>query len=293
MAITANKEQRLGVAALVTGAFIWGVIWYPYRVLQAWGIDGLLASSLTYAVALCLVAPFVPWRRVRQDGFLLLALALAGGGCNVGYVVATLHGEVMRVLLLFYLAPLWTTLFAWTLLGERLSRNEAGIVALSLAGAIVMLWRPELGMPWPAHLAEWLGLIAGLLFALTNVLIRKASSIAVTTKTAAICLGVIGIGLLGHVAFGGGLPAVQGGGVFGLLVVVGLVLAVINPVVQQGLMRVAANRAIVIMLSELVFAAISAWLLAGEAMGLREWAGGSLIVAASLLSVRGEEGVEP
>ena len=67
---------------------------------------------------------------------------------------------------------------------------------------------------------------------------------------------------------------------------VGVVLLVINVVVQYGLMHTAANRAIVILLSELVFAAASSWWLAGESMGWREWVGGGMIVAASLLAAR-------
>jgi drug/metabolite transporter (DMT)-like permease len=42
------------------------------------------------------------------------------------------------------------------------------------------------------------------------------------------------------------------------------------------------------MLSEVGFAALAAWLLAGEAPGLREWAGGAMIVAASLFSAKME-----
>ena len=40
------------------------------------------------------------------------------------------------------------------------------------------------------------------------------------------------------------------------------------------------------MLSEVGFAALGAWLLAGEAIGLREWIGGAMIVTASLFSAR-------
>ena len=39
-----------------------------------------------------------------------------------------------------------------------------------------------------------------------------------------------------------------------------------------------------IYLSELVFAALSGWLLAGESLGAKEVAGGALIMVASLLS---------
>ena len=71
------------------------------------------------------------------------------------------------------------------------------------------------------------------------------------------------------------------------LVLVGIVLLVINYVVQHGLTRVTANRAIVIYLFELVVAALSAWLLAGETVGLKEYAGGAMIIAASATARRG------
>jgi drug/metabolite transporter (DMT)-like permease len=168
----------------------------------------------------------------------------------------------MRVLLLFYLAPLWTVLLARLLLGERLTLAGAVLVGLSLAGAAVMLWRPELGAPWPNALGEWIGLIAGLLFALSNVLIRRAHHYTIELKSMAVFVGVVVVGM-GYV-----------------------VLLVINLVVQYGLTRITAGRAVVILLSELMVAAAASWWLAGETMGVREWLGGALIAAASLISAR-------
>ena len=59
-----------------------------------------------------------------------------------------------------------------------------------------------------------------------------------------------------------------------------------NFAVQHGLMHVSANRAIVLLLSELVVAALSSYFLALEAMRWNQWAGGAMIVAATLLSGR-------
>jgi drug/metabolite transporter (DMT)-like permease len=64
----------------------------------------------------------------------------------------------------------------------------------------------------------------------------------------------------------------------------GVTLVVATRVVYFGITHLPANRAIVIMLFELVVAALAAWLLVGESMSVREWIGGALIVAASLLS---------
>src|SRR5574340_208128 len=172
-----HPSRAPAVAALLAGAVVWVLVWYPYRLLQSAGMSGVLASGLTYLVALLLglIALRGAWRRCRPS-WLLLPIGLAAGGCNLGYVLATLHGEVMRVLLLFYLSPLWTVLLAHMLLGEHLNRAGTAIVALSLAGAVVMLWQPALGLPLPQTHAEWIGLASGFLFALSNVLIRKASA---------------------------------------------------------------------------------------------------------------------
>jgi len=282
--------QGKAVLSLLVGASVWGLVWYPYRVLEQGGLGGLHAAMLTYSVAFCVSLVLFgtqlgrQWRQTRFSWW-LLAVAISAGGCNLGYVLATLHGQVMRVLLLFYLSPLWTVLLSRLLLGERLNGAGFAVIGLSFSGAMVMLWHPDLGLPWPGSGAEWLGLAAGFLFALSNVLIRKTSELSIELKSTAVCLGVVLLGAMAlpFVPAGGG---VAGGGSleWGLVVVVGVVLLVINLVVQFGLTHVAANQAIVIFLFELVVAAISSWLLAGESMGGKEWLGGAMIVGASLFS---------
>ncbi len=286
-----SSDYRAGsaaaVAALFAGATVWGLVWYPYRLIEAAGMSGLLATTLTYAVALVLgLALFYrQLRGVRVDRW-LVAIAIASAGCNLGYVLAVLHGEIMRVLLLFYLAPLWTVLLARLLLNERLTRAGLAVVALSLTGATIMLWHPETGLPWPRQGAEWLGLGAGFMFALSNVLIRRADHYSIALKSMAVFAGIVLIGLLGILLLEPVAVPAASGRVWALLLAVGVVLLVINPVVQYGLARVAAGRAIVIFLFELMVAAFASWWLADEVMDAREWLGGALIVAASLFSAK-------
>lgn len=282
-------EHRIAILALLAGSLVWGLIWYPYRVLRDAGIDGIVASTATYGVAL-LLGLFFFRRSLRLfvPSWSLFWLALAAGGCNLGYVLATLNGEVMRVLLLFYLAPLWTVILSRILLGERLNRFGGGVIALSLAGALTMLWHPRIGLPVPQDSADWFGLGAGFSFALFNVLSRRAQHVTIEHKSLAAFSGVVLLGLA-LLLFGvGQVQAPSASSAWLLVGVIGCVLVVANLVVQFGLARVAANRAIVIMLSEVGFAALSSWLLTEEAPGLREWVGGTMIVAASLFSARME-----
>lgn len=283
------KPRAIALAGLLVGATVWGLIWFPYRALAQVGVGGVLAATLTYGVALAcgLVLLRRAWRGVRPTWSLLL-IGLAAGGCNLGYVLATLHGEVMRVLLLFYLAPLWTVLLAWRLLGERLHRFGAAVVALSLGGAVVMLWQPRLGLPLPQNGAEWLGLASGFLFALSNVLIRKTAHLSIEIKSLAVFFGVTVIGLVLLATQADRFAPIRGGWseVIVLVAVLGVALLAVNLAVLYGLAHIPANQAIVIFLFELVVAALSSWLLAGEEMGTKEWLGGAMIVAASVFSGR-------
>lgn len=281
-----SQANPLAILSLLTAAATWGLLWYPYRIIEAAGIDGVTASMATYTLAFLLGLPtFRRELRTARMSWWLPLIALASGGVNVGYVLAVLGGEIMRVLLLFYLSPLWTVLLSRLMLGERLTKPGVGVIALSLAGAIVMLWHPELGMPWPRDGAEWISLGAGFMFALNNVLIRRTGELSIELKCMVSFAGVVvcAAWLLPWV------PPLHGAEVdwetsWWLLLLVGIVLLAVNVTVQYGLTRVSANRAGVILLFELVVAAVAAWILAGEHMELREWIGGALIIVASLFS---------
>jgi len=69
-----------------------------------------------------------------------------------------------------------------------------------------------------------------------------------------------------------------------LLAGVGILIGSMTYAVQYGLARVPANQAIVIFLSELVVAAIAAYFLSDERMGVQEWIGAAMIITASLFS---------
>lgn len=277
--------------ALLAGAALWGVVWYPYRLLAAAGVDGLWSSLLTYVFALVVGAAIFP-RHVRSLfplHPLAVLMGLAIGWSNLAYVLGVLQGEVMRVLLLFYLAPLWTVPIAWIVLRERLDGRGLLVMALAFAGAMTMLWHPELGFPWPRDKAEWLGLAGGFLFSLGNVLVRRLEHMTDAAKSIVVWAGVT-VAALVHLpasptpaaaAFDAGWAAAP------LVAGIGVTLIGMSYALQYGLSRMPANRAIVILLFELVVAAAAAHFLAGEALRLRDWIGGALIVAATVASATG------
>jgi len=199
-----------------------------------------------------------------------------------------LYGEVMRVLLLFYLAPLWTVLFSYWLLGERLNRYGYLVMSLSLSGAVIMLWEPQRGLPLPQSPAEWIGLSAGMAFALSNVVSRRAAHLSLQTKSYSVWLGTVMLTAILLYWQGGLTDRLQAisADSWLLLGLLGIVLCCSTFALQYAIANLTANRAIILFLFELVVAAISSYFLAHEVMHLRDWIGALLIVSASLLSGR-------
>lgn len=292
MKLLATKHPALATFGLLFGATAWGIIWYPYRLLDQAGVSGVAASVATYAVALALggLLFWRGWRKVLVHPTTMLPLMLAAGWTNLSYVLAVIDGEVMRVLLLFYLSPLWTLLLARLLLDEPAGRRGLFVIALSLTGAFAMLWRPAQGLPLPQNVAEWLGFSSGFCFALTNVLTRRATHLSLEAKSFAIWAGVTVLALLllpfGSTGFP--KPAQITSSLWLLMLGLGTVLMVTTLLVQYGVTHTRVTRASVIFLFELVVASISSYLLAGEALTAHEWVGGAMIVAAALFAPHGE-----
>jgi drug/metabolite transporter (DMT)-like permease len=286
----AEPASRLApVLALVVNAFVWGLSWWPFRALQERGVHPLWSTAVIYLVAF---AGFVLLRRSALPELLrtpaLWLLAAAAGMTNLGFNWAVTIGDVVRVVLLFYLMPAWSVLIAWLVLGEKPS--PAGIVRLllALAGVATVLDTGGTGLPWPRTLAEWLALAGGFSFALTNVLLRRLDFVTSGSRVLAMFGG--GMVLAGGVALAGvmqgkvaPLPALDPGGwLLALLLAAGFLAA--NLALQYGASRLPAHTTALVMLSEVVFASMSSVALGAAELSARTLVGGALIVAAAAWS---------
>jgi drug/metabolite transporter (DMT)-like permease len=129
-------------------ALVWGLSWWPFRQLQGMGLHPLWATSLMYAfAALCVLAVRGgAWRAIAAHPQLLW-LSLASGLTNVCFNWAVTVGDVVRVVLLFYLMPAWSVLLAWLVLGEKPTPASLARLVLALCGVLVVLKSP--GVEWP------------------------------------------------------------------------------------------------------------------------------------------------
>jgi drug/metabolite transporter (DMT)-like permease len=278
----------LPVASLLLAAGLWGVIWYPLRLLEAQGLPGIWITLVSYGAALT-VGSFVLWRHRRafwHRPVLLACLALAAGWANVAFFLAVLEGPVVRVMLLFYLSPVWMALLGWLLLGERLTGLALTALGLAMSGALIMLWEPGGGWPWPRGWADWLAASAGFFFALYNVLVRRLQELPIAVKSVAAWVGVVVLAGAAVPLVSWPLPPVGAGPLLGAVALGLLGLVVMTVTAQYGVTHMPVHRSAVIMLFQLVAGALSSQLLADEETAPQEWLGGVLILAAAYLTAQ-------
>jgi drug/metabolite transporter (DMT)-like permease len=269
--------------ALIFNAFVWGVSWFPFRHIESHGLHPVWTTCLIY-LAIALVMGVM--RRHAWKGFaafpMLAVLGLAAGFTNVGFNWAVTQGDVVRVVLLFYLMPLWSVLLGWVLLGERPTGGALARMALALTGVAVVLKTPGTDWPVPSSLPDWLGLAAGFSFAVTNIALRHLRHAPGESRALAMfagCAVVAGVTAFGGTALGAiGSPMQASAGWIGWAVLLGIGFVIANVCLQYGAARLTASATSVIMLSEVLFASVSSVALGAAAMDPRILVGGALIV---------------
>ena len=288
MADFKTSSSALAAGAIVANAFIWGVSWWPLKSLQNSGLHPLWATAAIYMLVSVGMLIFY-----RQSGRALLAnphlwfLALASGLTNVGFNWAVTVGDVVRVVLLFYLMPAWSVLVAWVLLGEKPTSGSLLRLVLAMAGVLIVLQTPDSPWPFPQSGVDWLALMGGLSFAITNALLVKFNSspsgarmLAMFSGGALLSIFVSVLGLLLGIL---PQPTLQAAGIpvfFGLC----LAFIVSNAALQYGAAGLMASTTAVLMLTEILFASVSAALLGAADFTPRIVLGGGLIVVAALLA---------
>ena len=286
---SSKTASILPVLILLWAATFWGVVWYPLRLLEQAGLAGLWTTWIIFTTA-AVPGIWLAWpsrRELSQQPGLLLFIALANGWLNTAFVLAILHGNVVRVLLLFYLSPLWSILLAWFWLRERPSATGIFALVMAMTGAMIMLWNPNLGFPWPQDTSDWLAISSGMGFSFSNVAVRRLRHLSSPLKAAVAWWGVVfisGIWLifsqtpLPHNAT---LTAWGGAILLGGLGIFSATLAVV-----YGVAKMPIHRSATILLFELIAGALSSQWLTNEIVTAMEWFGGGLIMIAGYVSVR-------
>lgn len=281
-----TRNSRVPFFSLLAGASLWGLAWWPMRILRDLGLSGAWLTLLSCAAAALLLLPWALRQRQhwRPHHVALLVILLCGGFANFAYNAAMIVGNPLRVMMLFYLAPIWALLGAQVFLGERIDAARLAAVGVAVAGAILILGGPQL-LRSPPALVDLLAISAGLTYAMNNLAYRSVESVPVVSKNVIMLAGAILLALPWLLLFaepsrptGGAWWAGVAFGVLWLIPAVGLT--------QYGVAHMSAGRAAVLLTLELPIAAATGALFGGVDLTSMEWLGGLLILVAAVIDSR-------
>lgn len=284
------------VAALFVAALLWGCSWIPLKALGGTGIHGLTLTLGTYGLlALFSVPALLRQNNLWQGrGRALIWIGLLGGGANLSFTLAMVYGDVVRAMTLFYLLPLWGVLGGRFILGESVDRWRWFGVVMALLGAWLVLGGTSILSVFPSW-SELAGLLAGLLYAMNNLVFRGVQQVPLGSKLSAMFFGCALLSLAGLYLSGTESPPAPSDpswGWLGLYALGWLLPATIGS--QWGITHLEAGRASVILIVELVAAVVSATLIGNENLAPLEWVGALLIIAAALIeALRGSRVYTP
>ena len=284
--MSAPVEFKAKLACLYAGA-VWGLFWIPLRTLEDAGLHGLWITVVYFLVPTICLLPVTLWRwqHVRQGGVQLQITAILSGGALLLYSTSIVYTEVVRAILLFYLTPVWATILARVVLGDEITPTRIIAMALAIAGMLTIF---GLGVrfPVPQNIGDWLGVCAGILWAVAAVRIRMKSDHSAIDLTVgffqwSLVFSVGAAVLLAshHVpSVAQTLPALPTLLVFMVLLILpGTYASLWGPkFLSPGLVGL-------LFMTEVVVGAVSVALLAGEPFGMRELTGVILITGASML----------
>lgn len=272
------------VLILLGSSMLWGLTWLPLKYFAGFGLAGITVTLVAHGSVGVLACTWLLRHADRAKRSLggLLVLACAGGLANLAFASAIVNGNVVRVMVLFYLLPVWGVLGGWLVLGERVDGFRKLAVAAALAGAFLILGGPSI-VSTPPSLTDVLAVVSGMALGLNNVWFRKLRHVPDLDKVSAMFAGcllwAVPLTLLGVQPVPEAVPPLvwlELAG-FGL---VWLLLATVGT--QYGVGHMEAGRSSVLIIVELLTAVASAALLNGSRLSDAEWLGGSMIVAAAL-----------
>jgi drug/metabolite transporter (DMT)-like permease len=272
---------------LIGSSMLWGLSWIPLKYLAQSSVEGMTLILISYLTLFIMMLPFTSrnFQSLRGHALPMVGICVIGGLSNLCFTYALIHGEVVRVMVLFYLLPVWGVLGGRFILKEATDLWRWCGVGLAVIGAFILLGGNNI-LSQPPQWIDLIALLSGLFLAANNIIFRSVEQVPLNLKLHALYIGCFAIAglmlLLGLEPLGSGI---SWHGIFGCVAyaLFWLFWATIGS--QWAVTQMPAGRSSIIIITELVIAVISATLIGGEHITLNVFIGGVLIVSASAIEI--------
>ena len=277
--------------ALLIAAGMWGLFWIPQRALEAGGLTGGWATISQMVIPFAMLLPISLWRLYKGQSFGLeypLIGLLFGGGIAC-YANSFLLTDVVRALILFYITPVWTTIFEIVFLRQipRFYRYITLVLALS---GVWIVFGQEGVIPLPQNSGDWIALLGGILIAASAVRmeIKKPEGIYPILFSFFFYGGLFTLIQSYFLSdYLGDAPSIESWvAMMPWLILIAILFHIPTNIVILGApSRIGAGIFSIIILFEIVVGTFSAAVLTDELIGWREILGSSFIIFAVLTEI--------
>ncbi len=277
--------------ALLIAAGMWGLFWIPQRALEAGGLTGGWATISQMVIPFAMLLPISLWRLYKGQSFGLeypLIGLLFGGGIAC-YANSFLLTDVVRALILFYITPVWTTIFEIVFLRQipRFYRYITLVLALS---GVWIVFGQEGVIPLPQNSGDWIALLGGILIAASAVRmeIKKPEGIYPILFSFFFYGGLFTLVQSYFLSdYLGDAPSIESWvAMMPWLILIAILFHIPTNIVILGApSRIGAGIFSIIILFEIVVGTFSAAVLTDELIGWREILGSSFIIFAGLTEI--------
>ena len=284
---TKTAFDRYSLAILAT-TLLWGTFWIPLRQLDLLGGGSILYIGTGFLLPFLVLLPLLikKRRQLIQAGTPLVILGLSFAIAGSFYAEGTLRGNVARVILLFYLTPVWSTLLARVFLKEPITRRRMVTLVLGLLGMSVILGNDSF-IPIPSNISEWFGVIAGFSWGVAMVCAQRLPRVGALECTGVIFFFFPLVFVLLTLVPGGRTWSFNPELVIPITIAWILALAFIwnlpsAALTMFGAVEVEPGKVAILLMLEVIIGVSTASLLTNEPFGSRELIGAILIVCAGI-----------
>ena len=265
-----------GFSFLAVTSIGWGVNYGTIKILlREWpplfsrGISGVAAAILLAGVAATVGESLrVPRRYIVPLLFAAFTNVFAWMGFST---MALRYLAVSEATLLVYTMPIWATLFAWPILGQRPSSRDIVALILGLSGLAVLLSAHGIALGPDKLIGIGLALASAILFALGGVMTNSPLPIAPTALAAwQVGLGCLPMIILGLLFERPNFSAISASGWTVLIFMAFGPMGVCYLTWFAALRRLPAATAAIGTLVVPITGVITAAILLGEPLGIRE-----------------------
>ena len=278
--------------AIILSTLLWGTWWYPLRLMNEIANNNAIPLFLSFSLAGIFLL-FLSLKDIKnitkQNVILTIVAASAGAAAMCLYNEGLLRGNVARILIFFYLTSVWSTLIEIFFMKQGLTIYRVFSIICGFSGMFVMMGIDQ-GNYLPSTLADFFGVLSGLLWSVCATLIRVNTDLRVNFATSVFIL-MGGVFVILAVLLPGG-QIIEGFtySIFKNSILIILVFGFlwILPgywLVTMGQDQVDPGRAGILLMFEVLIGVVSAYLLANEVITIREFLGAILILTAPLIEL--------